>query len=120
MAPLPSGKPNPKGKDGAINANLRALDRSGKPCRRWEKKGLQLKSYTNFTWGLHSWHTPRPSNTGFPGDVSSDSTVSSVSKQKQGSSAMDSEKSTSGTEVDSNPQHLNPASSPAPATEIPI
>lgn len=50
----------PKANAGAINAGLRALDRSGAPCRRWERKPLQLKSFTGVLWQLPSWRTPKP------------------------------------------------------------
>ncbi|KAF2858263.1 hypothetical protein K470DRAFT_260012 [Piedraia hortae CBS 480.64] len=50
-----SHRPNPKANTGAINANLRALDRSGKPCRRWERKPMQIKSFTGHTWQLETW-----------------------------------------------------------------
>jgi hypothetical protein len=52
---LPAHKLGPKANTGAINAGLRALDRTGKPCRRWEKKGLQLKSFTGTVWNMHMW-----------------------------------------------------------------
>ena len=50
-------KLGPKANQGAINAGLRALDRSGKPCRRWEKKTLSLKSFTGVTWATPSWRS---------------------------------------------------------------
>jgi hypothetical protein len=53
-------KLGPKANTGAINNNLRALDRSGKPCKRWAKKGIQLKSFTGVMWSLHTWRTPKP------------------------------------------------------------
>jgi hypothetical protein len=36
-----ANKLGPKANQGAINAGLRALDRSGKPCRKWNKGGLR-------------------------------------------------------------------------------
>lgn len=48
-------KLGPKANTGFINANLRALDRSGAPCRRWQRNGFQLKSFTGHTWELSSW-----------------------------------------------------------------
>ncbi|EHY57266.1 hypothetical protein ABEF92_005980 [Exophiala dermatitidis] len=48
-------KLGPKANQGAINAGLRALDRSGKPCRKWVKKSFTLKSFTGVTWELPSW-----------------------------------------------------------------
>ena len=49
----------PKANQGAINAGLRALDRSGKPCRKWERKPFQLKSFTGVVWELPSWRAPK-------------------------------------------------------------
>lgn len=43
---------------GAINAGLRALDRTGKPCRKWVKGGFQLKSFTGVNWSIPRWRAP--------------------------------------------------------------
>ncbi|KAM0720601.1 hypothetical protein Q7P37_004738 [Cladosporium fusiforme] len=105
----------PKANTGAINAGLRALDRSGKPCRRWEKKGLQLKSFTGATWGLHSWKAPtRPNGIDANGEVKSDS---SSEVKPPGSSGMPSEKSQSGDHGDQGDTTMMTGieSSPAPA-----
>lgn len=48
-------KLGPKTNAGAINANLRALDRSGKPCRKWARKTFSVKSFTGVSWDLGSW-----------------------------------------------------------------
>ncbi|EXJ87528.1 hypothetical protein A1O3_04488 [Capronia epimyces CBS 606.96] len=48
-------KLGPKANQGAINAGLRALDRSGKPCRKWAKKPFSLKSFTGVVWEVPSW-----------------------------------------------------------------
>ncbi|CAK1357484.1 INO80 complex subunit 4 [Cercospora beticola] len=88
---IPAHKLGPKANTGAINAGLRALDRTGKPCRRWGKKSLQLKSFTGTTWNLSSWKAP-PKDQGFPGDVKSDSASSSDMKLNQ-SSAVQSDRS---------------------------
>ncbi|KKA29260.1 hypothetical protein TD95_002037 [Thielaviopsis punctulata] len=53
-----SHKLGPKANQGAINAGLRALDRSGKPCRRWAKGSFTLKSFTGVTWEIARWTTP--------------------------------------------------------------
>ncbi|EXJ70687.1 uncharacterized protein A1O5_05677 [Cladophialophora psammophila CBS 110553] len=62
MAGIAAGhKLGPKANQGAINAGLRALDRSGKPCRKWSKKPFILKSFTGVVWELDSWRgTERP------------------------------------------------------------
>lgn len=65
--PIEGGKANgagaahklgPKANQGAINAGLRALDRSGKPCRRWAKGGFTLKSFTGTVWKVPRWTAP--------------------------------------------------------------
>ncbi|KLU86428.1 hypothetical protein MAPG_05442 [Magnaporthiopsis poae ATCC 64411] len=51
-------KLGPKANQGAINAGLRALDRSGKPCRKWSKGGFTLKSFTGVVWTVPRWTAP--------------------------------------------------------------
>ncbi|KAF8458060.1 INO80 complex subunit Ies4-domain-containing protein [Terfezia claveryi] len=51
-------KLGPKANQGAINAQLRALDRTGKPCKKWSKAGFQLRSFTGFQWSVPTWATP--------------------------------------------------------------
>jgi hypothetical protein len=48
----------PKANMGAINAGLRALDRSGKPCRKWVKGGFRLKTFTGVPWEIPRWTAP--------------------------------------------------------------
>ncbi|KAL8769134.1 MAG: hypothetical protein Q9209_004768 [Squamulea sp. 1 TL-2023] len=55
---IPAHKLGPKANQGAINAGLRALDRTGKPCRKWEKNGFRLKTFTGVTWELPTWRAP--------------------------------------------------------------
>ncbi|KAK8192462.1 INO80 complex subunit Ies4-domain-containing protein [Phyllosticta paracitricarpa] len=110
-------KLGPKANQGAINAGLRALDRSGKPCRRWEKKGFQLKSFTGVSWEIPTWRAPSKKNTGVDehGDVKSDTTSNSETAKVNESSAMASEKSSSGGNMDTPNKPLpNLASSPIP------
>jgi hypothetical protein len=90
-APTPNQKLGPKANQGAINAGLRALDRTGKPCRKWEKKGFQLRSFTGVNWAVPTWRAPKRS-AAFNEDVKSDTTGSSDTKIKDESSAV-SEKS---------------------------
>jgi hypothetical protein len=109
----PIQKLGPKANMGAINQNLRALDRTGKfKARKWEKKGFKLRSFTGVVWDVPSWKAP-PRASAFSEDVKSDTTGSSDSKIKDESSAI-SEKS--GAVGDgSTPVPLNGlASSPAP------
>lgn len=90
--PTPLSKLGPKANQGAINAGLRALDRTGKfKVRRWEKKGFKLRSFTGVVWDVPSWKAPNRSSA-FAEDVKSDSTGSSDTKVKDESSAV-SEKS---------------------------
>lgn len=51
-------KLGPKANQGAINAGLRALDRSGKPCRKWARGGFRLKSFTGVVWEVPRWTAP--------------------------------------------------------------
>ena len=55
---LASHKLGPKANMGAINAGLRALDRSGKPCRKWTRGGFTLKSFTGVVWEIPRWTAP--------------------------------------------------------------
>jgi hypothetical protein len=53
-----AAKLGPKANQGAINAGLRALDRSGKPCRKWAKGGFTLKTFTGVVWEIPRWTAP--------------------------------------------------------------
>lgn len=87
-APAPAQKLGPKANAGAINANLRSLDRTGKfKCRKWQKTGFRIRTFTGSVVELPSWKAPQRS-TGFSEDVKSDSTGSSDSKLKDESSAI--------------------------------
>ncbi|KAL5375580.1 hypothetical protein PMIN06_013127 [Paraphaeosphaeria minitans] len=85
--PAPAQKLGPKANMGTINANLRALDRSGKPCRKWGKKSFQIRSFTGVVWEAPTWRAPLKSSV-FSEDVKSDTTGSSDSKIKDESSAV--------------------------------
>ncbi|KAL5378185.1 hypothetical protein DPSP01_009297 [Paraphaeosphaeria sporulosa] len=86
-ATAPAQKLGPKANMGTINANLRALDRSGKPCRKWGKKSFQIRSFTGVVWQAPTWRAP-PKSSAFSEDVKSDTTGSSDSKIKDESSAV--------------------------------
>lgn len=108
----------PKANQGAINAGLRALDRSGKPCRRWEKKAFQLKSFTGVTWQVPTWRSPKPKvikeeKVTEEGAGQSQS-ANSDSKENKGSGVFTSEKSSSAAEGDLDAAASNGVSSPAP------
>ncbi|KAK4219175.1 INO80 complex subunit Ies4-domain-containing protein [Rhypophila decipiens] len=55
---LSAHKLGPKANQGAINAGLRALDRSGKPCRKWTRGGFTMKSFTGVVWEIPRWTAP--------------------------------------------------------------
>lgn len=118
----PGHKLGPKANQGAINAGLRALDRTGAPCRKWERKPLQLKSFTGIVWGLSSWRTPKPlqqqSTESSGAEDANGITVvvngDSDSKANLMSSAVPSEKSNAG-EGDVTSLPPSTAQSPTPA-----
>lgn len=113
-AAAPAQKLGPKANMGAINAGLRALDRTGKPCRKWEKKGFQLRSFTGVTWNLPTWRAPTKAAV-FAEDVKSDSTASSDPKVKDESSAISERSGLPGESATPVPPAVNGiASSPAP------
>ncbi|KAF2868556.1 INO80 complex subunit Ies4-domain-containing protein [Massariosphaeria phaeospora] len=113
-APAPIQRLGPKANQGAINAGLRALDRTGKPCRKWEKKGFQLRSFTGVNWTVPTWRAPTRS-AAFAEDVKSDSTGSTDSKVKDESSGLSDKSGANGTAITPVPPTMNGiASSPAP------
>ncbi len=117
VAPLATHKLGPKANQGAINAGLRALDRSGKPCRKWERTGFKVKSFTGVAWQLPSWRAPRTTTV----NVSDETKEASTPRLKanNSSSAVDSEKSHSGGDVDMATLASNTASSPILGIAIP-
>lgn len=117
----------PKANTGAINAGLRALDRTGAPCRKWEKQPLRLRSFTGVLWQLPSWrtHALAKSEETDENKVAavlesgdSDNTKPTLAAPgtdtQNGSSAVPSEKSNSGDgDVTPAPSNLVEPSSPA-------
>ncbi|KAF3913986.1 hypothetical protein ABW21_db0208238 [Orbilia brochopaga] len=55
---LPPSRLGPKSSGGAINAGLRALDRSGSPCKKWSKAPFTLKSFTGFKFTVKAYGSP--------------------------------------------------------------
>lgn len=122
---LPPGhRLGPKANTGAINAGLRALDRTGAPCRKWERQPLRLKSFTGITWQLPGWHTDLTSKPELidakvavleSGDSDTKPTLAATGVDTaNGSSAVPSEKSHSGDgDVTPAPSNLVEPSSPA-------
>lgn len=104
MIPVNGPKLNPKASAGIINANLRALDRSGAPCRKWKRAPFAIKTFTGAVWLSGStWEAPakpkpiidengKPVNSG----SSAPSIPGDVPKPNQDSSAVASEKSQNG------------------------
>ncbi|KAK2796831.1 hypothetical protein FQN50_009392 [Emmonsiellopsis sp. PD_5] len=106
-----SHKLGPKANQGAINAGLRALDRTGKPCRKWERKSFKLKSFTGVIWQVPTWSAPpKPEVVETPSDEKNGTPAGDVDSKANNSM---SEKSHNG-EVDTTPLPTNAVSSPAP------
>lgn len=121
----PSGRQNggtyhklgPKANQGAINAGLRALDRSGAPCRKWAKGGFRVKSFTGVVWEIPRWTAPpKPKPEATSEDSAAASAESSNKENHKEGSQMKSENSGSQVEGEQ-PISIAPsvnASSPAP------
>lgn len=112
-------KLGPKANQGAINAGLRALDRSGKPCRKWAKGGFQLKSFTGVVWEIPRWTAPpKPSAEEGTEDSAVPSADNSSSKENkengvQEDKSVNNSNSVVDVEMPSAPASIH-ASSPAP------
>jgi INO80 complex subunit Ies4 len=111
-----SHKLGPKANQGAINAGLRALDRSGAPCRKWERKSFQLKSFTGVFWEVSTWRTPKPKKPALD-EVKEGAVETGDSDSKANQSRVPSEKSNSG-DGDLTPLPASMANSPAPAIAL--
>ena len=104
-------KLGPKANQGAINAGLRALDRSGKPVRKWIRKPFTVKSFTGVTWDLPSWKGgPKPSH--------QDGESSAESKDLSQQSSSDIKPIDSSTAMESNPGDREPLEPMAMSTPI--
>ncbi|WBW72374.1 Ino80 complex subunit Ies4 [Schizosaccharomyces osmophilus] len=75
----------PKANANLINAGLRALDRSGKPCRKWEKKPISIRSVSATVWKLPTWLGTSDVN-GFETPSSSPRSMTQDSHQEQNES----------------------------------
>lgn len=125
----PSGKNGayhklgPKASMGAINAGLRALDRSGAPCRRWGKGGFRLKSFTGVVWEVNRWTAPQKSNPDATSEEASNASGennSNKESKEEGqvkSDAKSDSNSHPGGEQPSIPPSIQ-ASSPAPMSAV--
>jgi hypothetical protein len=76
-------KLGPKANQGAINAGLRALDRSGKPCRKWTRGGFTLKSFTGVVWEIPRWVAPPKPRPESSADDSTPASIDSSSKENK-------------------------------------
>ena len=113
-APAAGHKLGPKANQGAINAGLRALDRTGKPCRKWEKKGFQVKSFTGVAWDLPSWRAPKKAKIETNGDTGPNGTPTSNSENQVNNQSS----SNVGSENSHNAESFNATSSPAPGVMV--
>ncbi|OAQ82726.1 hypothetical protein VFPFJ_08529 [Purpureocillium lilacinum] len=119
-ASRPSGahKLGPKANQGAINAGLRALDRSGKPCRKWARGGFKLKSFTGVVWDVPRWTAPPKkdpeSSNGESGAPSAADNSSSKENKENGQEGNSASNSNSGADAEMRSVHSVNASSPAP------
>ncbi|PFH56276.1 hypothetical protein XA68_16784 [Ophiocordyceps unilateralis] len=110
-------KLGPKANQGAINAGLRALDRSGKPCRKWCRGGFTLKSFTGVVWEVSRWSAPtKKALEAATDDSTAPSADNSSSKENKenGAEANSGSNSNSGGDVDMRSVNSVNASSPAP------
>ncbi|KAK0635571.1 INO80 complex, subunit Ies4 [Bombardia bombarda] len=114
---LSAHKLGPKANQGAINAGLRALDRSGKPCRKWSRGGFTLKSFTGVVWEIPRWTAPpKPMPELSTEDSNPVSADGSSKENKEGNSQVKSDTSNNEADVEmqSAPPSLAAANSPAP------
>ena len=105
-------KLGPKANQGAINAGLRALDRSGKPCRKWHKGSFKLKSFTGVIWEIPRWKAPPKVTVEGNSDGSASGESSNENKDN---SQIESEKSNNGVDVEMGSTASHNVSSPAPS-----
>lgn len=112
VGPTAAHKLGPKANQGAINAGLRALDRSGTPCRKWQKSSFKIKTFTGREWEIPRWSAPPKVKIN---GESEESASGDSSKENKESSQLDSEKSNSAGDLEiGSTASINP-SSPAPA-----
>ena len=104
-------KLGPKANQGVINEKLRALDRTGKPCRRWQKTGFKLKSFTGKVWEVPTWRTPQVRSFGETAD-SRDGSSNDLSKENSSSNiGSDKSPAVENPDVVSSPIRIAPAPS---------
>ncbi|AEO55929.1 hypothetical protein MYCTH_79897 [Thermothelomyces thermophilus ATCC 42464] len=97
---LAAHKLGPKANQGAINAGLRALDRSGKPCRKWSRGGFTIKTFTGVVWEIPRWTAPPKARPEESADSSTPASDSSNKENKEDNSQVKSEASNNGGDVE--------------------
>lgn len=110
-------KLGPKANQGAINAGLRALDRSGKPCRKWARGNFTLKSFTGVVWEISRWTAPpkKGPESGAEDSAAPSADNSSGKENKDNAQGVNSTgNSNSGADAEMQSAPSNHASSPAP------
>ncbi|KAI9167715.1 INO80 complex subunit [Paramyrothecium foliicola] len=110
-------KLGPKANQGAINAGLRALDRSGKPCRKWARGGFTLKSFTGVVWEIPRWTAPPRKATDSEAEGSAEASAegsSSKENKENGPEPNSTGNSNSGADVEMQSAPSANAPSPAP------
>lgn len=114
-------KLGPKANQGAINAGLRALDRSGAPCRKWAKGGFRVKSFTGVVWEIHRWTAPPKPQPEATSEESAAASADSSNKENIKESGSQLKSENSGSQVGGEQPSVAPsmapsmnASSPAP------
>lgn len=117
---LASHKLGPKANQGAINAGLRALDRSGKPCRKWNKGGFTLKSFTGVIWEIPRWTAPPKPRPESSVDESTPVSVDDSGKEnKENNSQVKSEESNNGGDIEmQSAPSVTADNSPAPVAIV--
>ncbi|OBT70457.1 hypothetical protein VE03_00014 [Pseudogymnoascus sp. 23342-1-I1] len=124
--PSTAHKLGPKANQGAINAGLRALDRSGAPCRKWARGGFAIKSFTGTTWEIPRWRAPPKATVagGVDGDAKGDGSAVSGGNgggDEEGSSGKENKGSRGGSEHRGDVEMSSvQASSPAPQVAIAV
>ena len=108
-------KLGPKANQGAINAGLRALDRTGKPTRKWERKTFNLKSFTGVVWDVPSWRAPPKPKPAEGGDAAAKSENAAPATNGDADEKASSVTDKSGLgDTESTPLATNGFGSPAP------
>lgn len=110
-----AAKPGPRANQGAINAGLRALDRSGKPCRKWTKGGFTLKTFTGVVWEIPRWTAPPKKSDGDEGDSNNGGSADGSNKENKDDIKDENSASASNAGGDLDMQSAH-ASSPAPVS----